>query len=1100
MLELCGFMGTKLLRLGFQLFVRKVAIWAFVTVFRKLQSGVYSIEILERDETYCNENNLSDLICVPKKSIMEIIEDKISENKKGGNTLDEIDAHEIFNQLDFVKNPIYSCGNPKSKLIELDSRNKTFMCVYVKEMQKVLQCKAGYTLTEVLVENPSKMLGYGESEIRVRSSREKKYAIKSDKLCIKVVRVPVSISCDVGKLKNGFCVEEITTNPLYECPTGLHLTPKKWCGYIKKEMNESLMENVIRRTNPGCVVKKSASTHSLMKHSPIVECYGSQSYVLGITGDDWVNVIAPTIKCPKGFEIIYPKYPTEEILKGEFTFPPICLSVRYFPRNLVCPGTLIRNGLIVKDRYIVEKEINPTPFKQFVDVSHYSCQIQDRLRPSITCPINGYPFSKNFLENGSFMELSYQDSNSIRLEKILEFQSGLMDYLDFLKEEKGLEEQQRDKEPYEQELPKKQRYREQEAKKGPDEPEELRERQKYQEQETQKEQEEPGKPEELQKERRENGISRQEGESVSPLEDGSAFLNNSSLSPPPPAPKPPDLLSNSYFYNNKLYSNQFHTFNYYFNDTMEKHLKSTNEEDSYDVDYSYYPFRLNTTLDNPWKGDANNLRRGEVSRGENSKHLKAQKTILKTDGEYFNDYQWGFLSRFFKVYLSNQYKFVSNIPISPVSHKALTVDGGGYLLNVNLDPTYQSFLNYTWNKVNSRNTSDLFKNVFNNTSENRNGFQSIEDDLLANIGKNDSVDNDNSLIVTNDNITNNVTTNITNKSSRDNSNTFNDSFSYRSENDSNQNASSSLTLDTSDPSNNSTSFTSEPIVTTIDSPVLTGINDDGGSEVKSESVMADSTTKESVLNSFNFTTSETEYDKWERSARIYFMSLDLMKKNQILYSSINHYSHRKRFPYLYYYSGQPKNMNNFGHTRRPAVSDHKYRYGSPSEDYHKYTGRYEKSDFFYHIHKYLNQTKPYRHSPGPENLHNCISIDETTPIIECPKSYITIPRCFILDMIYYKQQTTQQNHTFVGSESINSSNQDTTESDEAEKRGDSDSVPIPKKQSQEEEMDEAGDLEVIGSLQGSGDIIDELGYLGNLGELQDMQMLGNLQGVGGLWV
>lgn len=110
----------------------------------------------------------------------------------------DVETYMVFRHLEFVKNPLYSCSHPKSRLVELDNIKKSFICVATEELQKVLQCKSGYELTEVLVENPSKWLGYGESEIRPRTARENKYAIKSDKLCIKTMKVPVEITCKVS--------------------------------------------------------------------------------------------------------------------------------------------------------------------------------------------------------------------------------------------------------------------------------------------------------------------------------------------------------------------------------------------------------------------------------------------------------------------------------------------------------------------------------------------------------------------------------------------------------------------------------------------------------------------------------------------------------------------------------------------------------------------------------------------------------------------------------------------------------------------------------------------------------------------------------------
>lgn len=758
-------------------------------------------------------------------------------------------------------------------------------------------------------------------------------------------------------------MEEVTTNPLYECPSGLHVTPRKWCGYIKRELNETLMENVIKRTNPGCVIKR---VHPWFKSTARVECYSSNNgYVVGITEDDWVSVVPAAIRCPKDFDLVFPKYPSEEAIKGgDFTFPPLCLARKYLPRSISCPGVLLRKGLIVTDRYIVDTEINPTPFKQHIDVSHYSCQIQDRVKPSIVCPIINV---ESYLRIRSSLSNSEHDlSSHWSTMEAIKYQSGLSDFTSYSN---------------------------------------LLNRN-------------PSILSELEVTQREFSGNTSEDNNSS-LSDDSADNSNAvdgdlrdTLKPVP-------------FHKHNLYRMELHEYKHYYNDTIEKHLKSMNDYNNHE--FSYYPFRLNTTLDNPWIATSSSHLRREGPGKKQASHSKEirgrnpDKELHKytakdlkrgqpsKQGEYFNDYQWDFLSRFYRVYVSNQIDFVSNIPVSSISHKAQTVDGG-YQLNINLDPTYQSFVSFTLEQMKHLDSELNITNIRDSLNKTRDGGNIDVPQLIY------------KLSAVNDII------------SRGN----------------------------------------EPNITR-----------------------------------------EHEYKAWERSARLYFMDLDLMKKNQILYSSVNSYKHRRRFPFLYYYSKQPSIHNDYGHVRRPAISDHKYRYGSPSEDYHKYTGRHESSDILYYMNRYLNQTKPYRHPPGPETPYKCISINETTPIIECPDSSITIPKCFILDIIHNK--LTELYRMTHNSSTDNSNNEteptasltpeetdDNLEKEKEEEKKEEreemneliDSRPI----SIQEGLNEMGDLEVIGSLQGSGDILNELGYLGNLGGLENIEMLDNIEGFGGIEV
>ncbi|XP_665179.1 hypothetical protein [Cryptosporidium hominis TU502] len=633
------------------------------------------------------------------------------------------------------------------------------------------------------------------------------------------------------------------------------------------------MENVIKRTNPGCVIK---TVHPWFKSTATVECYNSNNgYIVGITEDDWVNVIPPTIKCPRDFEIIFPTYPTEDTIKSNFTFPPICLARRYFPRSISCPGILLRNGLIVTDRYIVDNELNPTPFKQKIDVSHYSCQVQSRVKPNIVCPIINMDYYSRL--RYVFPNNEYYLNSHFNTEEVINYQSGLFDftsYSNFLNE-------------------------------NPNIINELKENQLSQ----------------LSNLSDTNSTISNSSISNSNLNDSTVSISNDNDN---------STLKSSPYYNNKAYKNEFHEYKYYYNDTLNKHLKSMNDYNNHE--YSYYPFRLNTTLDNPWNTKTgnninSNLRREDHrkvhsihSKGsqiekvvgtkqfdkEYNNFLQGLKKDLSKQKKYFNDYQWDFLSKFYRVYISDQYKFVSNIPVSSISHKALTIDGG-YQLNINLDPTYQSFVNYTLENMKMMDSELEINNLRDNLNDTM-------------INKNDNVTDSN---ISNDNNTNSSNNNIT-------------------ENNMNMNNSQLIEK-------------------------LLILNDTN------------------ITNNLNFTR-DHEYNAWEKSARIYFMDLDLMKKNQIIYSSISNYKHKRKFPFLYYYGRQPSINNDYGHIRRPAISDHKYRYGSPAEDYHKYSGRHENSDLLYYINKHLNQTKPYRHSPGPQTYHNCISINETTPIIECPNS------------------------------------------------------------------------------------------------------------------
>ncbi|KAH7648891.1 hypothetical protein FG379_001260 [Cryptosporidium bovis] len=860
---------------------------AIIVVFKQKQAK--SIDILNRENTYCNEHNLLDLVCVPRYNINSLIDELIdtSENELDFESPEPLT---IYNKLEIFQSPLYSCNHPKSKLIELDSLHKSFMCTNVVELQKVLQCESGYTLKEVLIENSSNLLGYKESEIRLRTEKEKKYAIKSDKLCIKTVIVPVELSCAEGVMKDGFCVIEKTTNALYECPVGLSVTPKKWCGYIKNELNEELIDNVIRRTNPGCKVRK---VHPWFKSTVTVECYDSKKYTIGITEDDWVNVIPAKVKCPKDYEIVYPKYSNKKEIDSIFVLPPICVSKRYFPRKLMCPGRLLRNNMIVNDRYIVEREINPTPFKQHVNLTHYSCEIQVRKKPSIVCP---FYTDNNIVRNRNpdyTLMNTYFQNDEFFVNKIQKYQSGIDELIDNM--------------------------------------------------------------------------------------DYSEYTNDDEFEQ--------DKNKSMAFYSNENYKNYYHV---YYRDANEDDLKNylTSKYD-YNLGSSYFPFRLNyTSAENTQKNNSieekdtmNNIKMHSNSELDNqyiikvkntnninlNRHINNYKSFLtknnRSSGEFFNNYQWNLLNRFFKVYVSNQNKFVANIPIHPISHEAMTVDKE-YILNINLDPTYREFLIFMLNEINNQKT---YRKDGKNTGYN--------DTLVVNeiINNNESIKSPYS----ENNIYLNNTEQDVNNVSLPNGSTILRNYNDNIEGNGNELSNSSNTLE---------SISNEFDV------IEENVNKQNSTQENTNSIYIN------TLNSIG-----TVYTDWEKSAKIYYMNLDLMRKNQILYSSINNYSHRKRFPYLYdYYSGSPRMENDFGHVRRPAISDHKYRYGSPSEQYYDYTGRYENNNINYYIHKYFNHTKPFRHSPGSNQYYNCVSINETSPIITCPSNHILLPRCIILDFIYSK--------------------------------------------------------------------------------------------------
>ncbi|KAH8739862.1 hypothetical protein FG386_001679 [Cryptosporidium ryanae] len=671
-----------------------------------------------------------------------------------------------------------------------------------------------------------------------------------------------------GVMKNGFCVVERTTNAIYECPVGLSVTPKKWCGYIKSELNEDLIDNVIKRTDPGCKVKK---LHPWFKSTAIVECYDNKKYTVGITEDDWVNVIPATVNCPKDYEIVYPKYSNKEEIDSIFVFPPICVSRKYFPRKLLCPGILLRNNLIVKDRYIVEKEINPTPFKQYINVSNYSCEIQDRKKPSIVCP---FYTNNNIVKNRNpyytLVNTNFQNEEFF-WDKIQRYQSGI-------------------------------------------------------------------------------------DELVANME-GLEYASDTEYKQ--------DKNKNKTFYNNKNYKDYYHI---YYNDVndydLEKYLMSKYD---YNLESSYYPFRLNyTSIENAGNSDSikeknvknyteayNNAEMNEqyiikakkTNKINLNRHINHYISFLtkynKNSEEFFNNYQWNLFDRFFKVYVSNQNKFVSSIPIHPISHEAITVDSQ-YVININLDPTYREFLSFVLSEMNSQKTKG-------NDNSNEEYIKSAENNIYLN-----NTELDINIL------------NLKNKS------TILEKYSNGVESSNKQN----------------------------DNELISDSNLNEFDEMQGRDNHKENLTS-AYINTLN--SIGTVYTDWEKSARIYYMSLDLMKKNQILYSSINNYCHKKKFPYLYdYYSGPPIMQNDFGHVRRPAISDYKYRYGSPSEQYYDYTGIYENNNLKYYIHKHLNHTKPFRHSPGSSQYYNCISINETSPIITCQRNYILLPRCIILDYIHSK--------------------------------------------------------------------------------------------------
>lgn len=144
----------------------------------------------------------------------------------------------------------------------------------------------------------------------------------------------------------------------------------------------------------------------------------------------------------------------------------------------------------------------------------------------------------------------------------------------------------------------------------------------------------------------------------------------------------------------------------------------------------------------------------------------------------------------------------------------------------------------------------------------------------------------------------------------------------------------------------------------------------------------------------------TQFASWPVSVKYYYLDQNLIERNQILYSSINRYIYYKHFPHLFaFYSGPTSYFNMYGDIRKPAISDSRFRYESPDENFSYYTGGYEKIDSTYHIHQIFNYSKLYGHAFGPTDRSHCISIIETIPQAVCPKGFTLISECAIVDII-----------------------------------------------------------------------------------------------------
>ncbi|OII77411.1 hypothetical protein cand_009020 [Cryptosporidium andersoni] len=308
----------------------------------------------------------------------------------------------------FVEIPNLLCKDSRAELVQWNKKYNTFICSRIQVQEKIAKCKPGYILEEVVIESSDNRLG---------SVVQKKYALRNEKVCISSITVLAKIYCEQGILTDGVCVSEYTTSPLYEYPNFLHLTPSKWCGYLKIELSNLITGNIINRTIASCNVRK---------HSGLTQCIPEYHYLDIASEKSWVNVEPSIVKCPAGYHIEFPK-----ILDGDTTNPmdsgrAICKFRKFFPRTIKCSGRLLRSGLIVVDPKIVHQEVNPIPFQQHVNISNYSCEVQKKEVPSLICPTQEL-YERYKSNRGTWLETSRKLDNNTLLD-IINYQRGISRY------------------------------------------------------------------------------------------------------------------------------------------------------------------------------------------------------------------------------------------------------------------------------------------------------------------------------------------------------------------------------------------------------------------------------------------------------------------------------------------------------------------------------------------------------------------------------------------------------------------------------------------------------------------------------------------------
>ncbi|KAL7067024.1 hypothetical protein ACR3K2_25860 [Cryptosporidium serpentis] len=905
-------------------------------------------------ETSCSAENLHDVICISnEQEIREVVINTIRSSPLASR--DEVIQNSIPK---FVEIPKLLCKDSKAELVQWNKKYNTFICSRIQTQEKIAKCKPGYILEEVIVESSDNRLGYKNADKKVRSDFQKKYALRNEKVCTSSITVPAKIYCEQGILTDGVCVSEYTTSPFYECPNFLHLTPSKWCGHLKIESSNLITGNIINKTIASCNVRK---------HSGLIQCIPEYHYLDIASENSWINVQPSIVKCPAGYYIEFPKILNGDTTNSMDSGRAICKFRKFFPRTIKCSGRLLRNGLIVVDPKIVHQEVNPIPFQQYVDISNYSCEIQKREIPSLICPTQEL-YEKYKSNKETWLETFWKPDNNTLLD-IINYQRGISGYNNtMLSDHSILNANNSNISTYDRSNtlnsflykntssvvesivnfdnpvnPKNSTIKDIEVTQEKKYPKILNEATDF------------AIAEASNKNNILSNIDRiiekfdfETNRDSKDMENLASYLNNSNADNKVVIQKPlPNKESKSISYLGEIQQNI----------SIENSTRSPKMMDKRSL---HYPFRLPVLPED---------------------HRNGKRKLVWSTRE---KYQWTLLDSIFKTSIGPQHFFMINIPTHPLSHIGLAKNME-YYLTIETDPTFQAFVNHTLSLMSMDHIDENIEldNIGKYTQP-----ESVVDQFAVYGNCNIQINSQSSSQIAHFIEEEKNKSLILNKCNSS-------LFDKVNKTDHEGSVLYALTQQSSQvPQDNSTLKNLYNI--SLQSPDFLekqGLYQfmENDLDISSVSGTPEAMTEKGTV---------TQFASWPVSAKYYYLDQNLIKRNQILYSSINRYIYYKHFPHLFaFYSGPTSYFNRYGHIRKPAISDNRFRYGSPDENFSYYTGRYEKMDLTYYIHQIFNYSKPYRHAVGPIDHYHCISIIETIPQAVCPKGFALISKCAIADII-----------------------------------------------------------------------------------------------------